>query len=231
MPLQLEESAAAFFVGWKRHEAAFGFAREALQPAPPPGSWFRGRPWRADFPALLAPRGWRITHFAPCVRFVQTEAPSQNLKRTSTCAPRGAALLGPAQFARQRHGLQGACIAVDVPRQPWSTPPPEVARPADGRFVRGRGRSGAAQARAEVCFKRASSSDSAPLFDHSERSERREFGAAEPRSEQRGESARPSRPANHEPGGGTRHRSEKDRYSGSPQCAERRLSCRRWRPS
>ena len=41
---------------------------------------------------------------------------------------------------------------------------------------------------------RASRTDSAPLSDHSERSERREFGAAEPRSEQRGESARRADP-------------------------------------
>ncbi len=80
-----------------------------------------------------------------------------------------------------------------APRR-WNTPHSEVARPDSGRFVRGRERSGAAQARAEACFKRASSTDSAPLFDHSERSERREFGAAEPRSEHRGESARRADP-------------------------------------
>ncbi len=80
-----------------------------------------------------------------------------------------------------------------APRQ-WATSHSEVARTDDGRFVRGRERSGADQARAEACFKRASSTDSAPLFDHSERSERREFGAAEPRSEQRGQSARRADP-------------------------------------
>ena len=179
---------------------------------PPPGSWFRGRPWRADFPALLAPRGWRITHSAPCVRFVQTEAPSQSLKRAGTRAPRGAALLGPAQIARQRHGLQGACIAVDVPlvggeRQlrRWLGPPTGDLCAAEG-----------AAERLRRVYSRASSSDSAPLFDHSERSERREIGAAEPRSEQRGESARQSRPANHEHGGGPSHRSENEPHSRRP---------------
>ena len=77
-----------------------------------------------------------------------------------------------------------------APRR-WNTPPSEVDRCADGRFVRGRGRSEAGQAGASAP---ASSADSAPLFDHSERSERREFGAAEPRSEHRGESARRADP-------------------------------------
>ena len=77
-----------------------------------------------------------------------------------------------------------------APRR-WNTPHSEVARPDSGRFVRGRERNGAAQACASA---HASSTDSAPLFDHSERSERREFGAAEPRSEHRGESARRADP-------------------------------------
>jgi len=165
---------------------------------PPPGSWFRGRPCRADFPALLAPRGWRITHFAPCVRFVQTEAPSQSLKRTGTCAPRGAVLLGPAQIARQRHGLQGVCIAIDLPRdggeraiRRWLGPPTGDLCAAES-----------AAERLRRVYSRASSADSAPLFDHSERSERREFGAAEPRSEHRGESARRADPRTMSPAAG-----------------------------
>ncbi|PND38336.1 hypothetical protein C1O66_12915 [Paucibacter aquatile] len=51
-------------------------------------------------------------------------------------------------------------------------------------------------------YSRASSSDSAPLFDHSERSERREIGAAEPRSEQRGKSARRADPRTMSPAAG-----------------------------
>ena len=97
------------------HSSLLALPREALQSGPPPGSWFRGRPWRADCLALLAPRGWRITLFTHCVRSVQTDAPSQSLKRAVTRAPRAAALLSPSQIAQRRPELQGACIAIDVP--------------------------------------------------------------------------------------------------------------------
>jgi hypothetical protein len=77
-----------------------------------------------------------------------------------------------------------------APRR-WHTPNSEVARPDDGRFVRGRERSEAAQARMKCALQALTRCH---LFDQSERSERREFGAAEPRSEQRGQSARRADP-------------------------------------
>ena len=126
--------------------------REALQSGPPPGSWFRGRPCRADCLALLAPRGWRITLFTHCVRFVQTDAPSQSLKRAGTRAPSRCAAQpftnrpAAARTAGRLH--RDRC----APRR-WSTPHSKVARPDDGRFVRGRERSGAAQARVPARFK------------------------------------------------------------------------------
>ncbi len=100
------------------HSKALVLPREALQSGPPPGSWFRGRPYRADCLALLAPRGWRLSpyrHCTHCVRSVQTDAPSQSLKRAGTRAPRAAALLSPSQIAQRRPELQGACIACDLP--------------------------------------------------------------------------------------------------------------------
>ncbi len=164
--------------------------REALQSGPPPGSWFRGRPCRADCLALLAPRGWRITHCTHCVRFVQTDAPSQSLKRAGTRAPQGAALLSPSQIARQRPELQGAYIAIDLPLDGGTRQLRRWLGPTTGDLCAAE----SAAKRLRRVYPRASSADSAPLFDHSERSERREFGAAEPRSEHRGESARRADP-------------------------------------
>ncbi len=188
--------------------------REALQSGPPPGSWFRGRPWRADCLALLTPRGWRITLFTHCVRFVQTDAPSQCLKRASTRAPRATALLSPSQIARRRPELQGACIAVDVPLdggtrhiRRWLGPPTGDLCAAES-----------AAERLRRAYPRASSSDSAPLFDHSERSERREFGAAEPRSEQRGESARRADPGIMSTAAGRATAAKKPGHRTSAQC-------------
>ncbi|PND36091.1 hypothetical protein C1O66_20380 [Paucibacter aquatile] len=107
-------------------------------------------------------------------------------------------LLGPAQIARQRHELQGASIAIDLPRdggeraiRRWLGPPTGDLCAAEG-----------AAERLRRVYSRASSADSAPLFDHSERSERREFGAAEPRSEHRGESARRADPRTMSPAAG-----------------------------
>ncbi len=101
--------------------------------------------------------------------------------------------------------------------QRWNTPHSEVARPDDGRFVRGRERSGAAQAGASA---NASSTDSAPLFDHSERSERREFGAAEPRNEHRGQSARRADPGTTSTAAGRATEARKASKRSSPMCRE-----------
>ncbi len=172
------------------HSSLLVLPREALQSGPPPGSWFRGRPCRADCLALLTPRGWRITLFTHCVRFVQTDAPSQSLKRAGTRAPRAAALLSPSQIAQRRPELQGACIAIDVPLDGGARHIRRWLGPTTGDLCAAE----SAAERLRRAYPRASSTDSAPLFDHSERSERREFGAAEPRSEQRGESARRADP-------------------------------------
>ena len=69
-------------------------------------------------------------------------------------------------------------------------------------------------------YSRASRTDSAPLFDHSERSERREFGAAEPRSEHRGESAQRADPRTMSPAAGRATAARKiHQDGGGSQCA------------
>ncbi len=188
--------------------------REALQSGPPPGSWFRGRPCRADCLALLAPRGWRITHFTHCVRSVQTDAPSQRLKRAGTRAPRAAALLSPSQIAQRRPELQGACIAIDVPLNGGIRHIRRWFGPTAGDLCAAE----SAAERLRRAYSRASSTDSAPLFDHSERSERREFGAAEPCSEQRGESARRADPGTMSTAAGRATAAKKPGHRGSALC-------------
>jgi hypothetical protein len=56
----------------------------------------RRSPLRSDCPAMLVPAARRTTHFAHCVRCVQTGAPSQSTKRAARAAT-SPALLGASQ--------------------------------------------------------------------------------------------------------------------------------------
>jgi len=181
---------------------SFGrLARRALQPGPLPGSWLGGRHF---VPASLCcsqlRAGAELTSLAALVSFKHA-APSQSLKRAAR-APSIAALLGPSQIARQRPGLQCACMASDVSCLVAKAEPaggPARRRAICARPTAQRSGSGARSAHQLLTWRH--------LFERSERSERSEFAAADPRSEQGGESARQSRPGHHEHGGGPGRRS------------------------
>ncbi len=106
--------------------------REALQPGPSPGSWFGGR------------RRTHCTRFAPCVQTggAKSEVDARGARAPSCCA---------AQPLTNRPATARAAVHLHRERRassPCQTHASKLARPADGRFVRGRGRSEAGQARA-----------------------------------------------------------------------------------
>ncbi len=119
----------------------------ARQPVASPGSWLGGRPWRADCLALLATWGRHRTHCTRCARSVQTcgaksEVEARCARAPSRCAAQPLTNRPATPRATVRLHREGtASTTAPNARLAW-------ARPADGRFVTGRERSGAGQARA-----------------------------------------------------------------------------------
>ena len=164
--------------------------REALHPVPPPGSWCRGRPWRADCLALLATRGRRRTHFTHCARFVQTGGAKSVVEARCALSPKLLRCSAP----HKSPGDDPGCSALASRTAGFSHAP-------NARFD-----VGSARRRAICARPRAQRSGSGArsahqqltwrhLFERSERSERSEFAAADPCSEHRGRvgSAEPTR--------------------------------------
>ena len=189
----------------------------ALQPAQPPGSWFRGR---HCVPTSLRcsqhGAGAELTALAALVSFKHA-APSEKLKRAAR-APHTAALLGPSQIVRQLPRPQCACMASDVSCLVAKTKP--EGGPARRRAICARPRaqrsgSGARSALQLLTWRH--------LFERSEPRSRSEFAAADPRSEHGGKSARQSRPGHHEHGGGPGYRSKQDPEASSHQVPARTM--------
>ncbi len=163
-----------------------------------------GRPLRCGARA----KGARITRFTRFARYAQTTSASQMLKRVSTRAALGPALLAASYGDRTGHRLpldhRSLCSLVAYHRRcskgAWGWPAAAVMR-----------RRAAQEARPRA-YPRASTSDSRMLFERNERSEcselsagrafeqRREVGAPRaPTAECRPTPATPTRLCRHEP--------------------------------
>ena len=149
---------------------------------------------RADYPVVLDPGSGRITHYAPCGRFVQTDAARMMTKCAARTDP-ASALLGAPEIAPA--GLRLPRRWVSGVRSSGARTPilgPDAAHQCPGcQGLRGPHAArlwGAEEHRA--CGQRAarSSTCSSPLSERRERSERSEFGDAAARPSTARQSAR-----------------------------------------
>ena len=174
--------------------AAAGFRFSGRPGGPTP---LRCSPHRAG--AELA----SLTAFAA----LRQAAPSQLLKRAAR-APGAAALLSASHSPGRCPGRSARYAECWHELMTCHHSALAAARPAAGRFLRGREHSEAGR-RAQ----RASTSDWARLFERSERSERSEFCAPGTRSEHRGKPARRDGPRSMSPAAGRAAASRRSRHA------------------